>query len=368
MDDLIGSIYDAAVDPSLWGDVLDRLAALAGASGGLAFQPLSPGSGLYASANLDPDSLADYASHYHRHDLWRDAVLRAGRPGVAVGATLIPPDRFLRSEFYNDFLRRFDIRDVLCLHLGHGAGDPGTVHVSLYAGHRREPFDVSEVRQLEGLLPHLSRAMEIRHRLAPEQERSVALAEALDAVARPVIVVNRQGRILHANRPAETMLRRRDGITVSAGRLHALLPGEQQSLAAAIEQAAAPPGPGRRAAALRITRPDGLGPALPVIVSPPGPGRAGIAIVMLGDRGGGATPEPGDRLLSELFGLTAAEAGLAMALSAGRRLEDVAQERGVTRETARSQLKSVFAKTGVNSQSRLVRLVLSVPEVALDRS
>ena len=46
-------------------------------------------------------------------------------------------------------------------------------------------------------------------------------------------------------------------------------------------------------------------------------------------------------------------------IAQGRSLDEAAKDRGVTRNTARTQLKQVFAKTGTKRQGELVRLVLS---------
>jgi DNA-binding CsgD family transcriptional regulator len=67
--------------------------------------------------------------------------------------------------------------------------------------------------------------------------------------------------------------------------------------------------------------------------------------------------EPGEAALRHLFGLTGAEAKLAASLSSGRSLEEVACERRITIGTARSQLRSIFAKTQTHRQAELVALL-----------
>jgi DNA-binding CsgD family transcriptional regulator len=64
------------------------------------------------------------------------------------------------------------------------------------------------------------------------------------------------------------------------------------------------------------------------------------------------------RCLQELFGLTAAEAVLAAGLAEGKSIEELAAEQGVSMNTARTQLKSIFAKTGVHRQGQLISLIL----------
>jgi DNA-binding CsgD family transcriptional regulator len=63
--------------------------------------------------------------------------------------------------------------------------------------------------------------------------------------------------------------------------------------------------------------------------------------------------------LENLYGLTRAEADLVRLVSEGRSLEQVSEERGVTMNTVRSQLKQVFSKTDTSRQGELVHLVLS---------
>jgi DNA-binding CsgD family transcriptional regulator len=63
--------------------------------------------------------------------------------------------------------------------------------------------------------------------------------------------------------------------------------------------------------------------------------------------------------MRELYGLTEAETQLVELLCQGSTLDEAAGVRGVTMNTARSQLKQVFAKTHTSRQSELVRLVVS---------
>ena len=61
--------------------------------------------------------------------------------------------------------------------------------------------------------------------------------------------------------------------------------------------------------------------------------------------------------LRSVFRLTEAEARLATQMAFGNSLESVADQFGIAKETARSQLKSVFAKTGVHRQAELVAML-----------
>ena len=62
-------------------------------------------------------------------------------------------------------------------------------------------------------------------------------------------------------------------------------------------------------------------------------------------------------LLKSSFGLTNAEARLAIELARGSSLSQAAEAFGVRYQTARSQLRAVFAKTDTHRQSQLAALL-----------
>ena len=104
---------------------------------------------------------------------------------------------------------------------------------------------------------------------------------------------------------------------------------------------------------------------LPVIVRiwpfdgpahPPGQEvRALLTLNALGPR-----PGPPAAILAKTFRLTPSEAKLACIIARGAPPDIAARELKISRETARNQLKSVFAKTDTHRQSELVALLLQV--------
>jgi DNA-binding CsgD family transcriptional regulator len=68
--------------------------------------------------------------------------------------------------------------------------------------------------------------------------------------------------------------------------------------------------------------------------------------------------------LQKLFDLTAAEARVAISICNGDGVAEIAESHNVSIGTVRNQLKSVFAKIGVNRQPDLVRLVYNISLVS----
>jgi DNA-binding CsgD family transcriptional regulator len=65
---------------------------------------------------------------------------------------------------------------------------------------------------------------------------------------------------------------------------------------------------------------------------------------------------PAERLAA-LFGLTPAEARLAVSLAAGASLDETANAFGLSKLTLRTQLRILLDKTGTNRQAALVRML-----------
>jgi len=90
-------------------------------------------------------------------------------------------------------------------------------------------------------------------------------------------------------------------------------------------------------------------------------GRTPQALFTLFEPGAALNIDP--FLLSTTFDLTPAEARLAAMIVNGRSTEECARELNVKMSTVRSQLLSVFAKTGATGQADLVRLILSASSI-----
>jgi DNA-binding CsgD family transcriptional regulator len=82
---------------------------------------------------------------------------------------------------------------------------------------------------------------------------------------------------------------------------------------------------------------------------------AGAAIII--DDPGSPSRECRRASFSRAYGLTESEQQLTELLMRGLTLKDIADARQVSFETIRTQLKSVFAKTGTNRQADLIRIL-----------
>jgi DNA-binding CsgD family transcriptional regulator len=66
----------------------------------------------------------------------------------------------------------------------------------------------------------------------------------------------------------------------------------------------------------------------------------------------------------ELFGLTQAEARVALQIGAGKSVNEVAEASGVKVGTIRSQVISIFGKTGLNRQQDVALFVRDLGDLS----
>lgn len=360
---LIASISDAALEPGLWPAVLESVANFAGVIGA-AYIVSDKRSGRVEWASFSGPSVdlkADYISHYSSLDPYRSA-LDAAENGTWVALSECLPETILRTdEWYNDFVVKSGVGDILGTRLY-----DGPLHKVIFGIHQeigRGPFAAATVAAMQGLFEPLSRAACFHSHLRTLGWQSHVARGALEQLAAGVIVVDGHGCVIEINAAAERFLRCNNGLTLRKGRLAALRVFESTRLDNLII-AAANNSAGSEIGRMVIGRRDRPSP-YHLTVAPLAADLAffdrTMAIIVVTDPESSA---PTQRELIELFGLSSAESRLALALVAGNKLQDIAPDFGVQVTTLRSQLGSIFRKTGVRRQTDLVRAISRMPVAA----
>jgi len=268
---------------------------------------------------------------------------------------LVSDAEFVRSAFYNEFLRPArGFHSVGALLRG-----PGPLMASInicrpaYAG----AYDAPDAAALQALLPHVAMALEVQARMTAADGRSRSLEALLDRFAVAALVSDPSGRPGFLNARAQTRLAAADGLALSPDGLVAATPELTRALRSSIARVAAGNGEGRIAAVrLRLQRPS-LRPSLRVTLTPAwrlDPDGAGSVAVLVSEPD---APPPIDKeALADSFQLTRREADVACLLAAGADISAIAAALDLGIGTVRGHLKHVFRKTGTTSQGALVAL------------
>src|SRR5690606_25293921 len=102
-----------------------------------------------------------------------------------------------------------------------------------------------------------------------------------------------------------------------------------------------------------------LATGLPPMTDPPAPDEPRLSMLLLHETAHRRQIDPA--VIGEVFQLTRAEAEVATGLAEGLSLEEIAAARGVTLETVRAQIRSIYGKADVRSRADLVRTLLEMP-------
>ncbi|MEZ5571659.1 MAG: helix-turn-helix transcriptional regulator [Halioglobus sp.] len=274
---------------------------------------------------------------------------------------ILPDAELLASDYYQHYLQPINLFRIL----GVDTAEPAGMMARLRFSRRRSEagFKLRE-RQLLGLLtPHLRQAIGIYAKLNRMTSERDLYAGAVNQLSVASIILDEQGRLLTTNAVGRALLDQGEGLSLREGRLH--IEGRdinkelQQALTTIIK--AQLRGETSVVRALRVPRGGGrsdLGLVIrPVPSSQWSEGQSSpSAAVFISDPD--LQESTSRQILGELFDLTPAEANLATLLARGLSLAQVSSAQNISQHTARAQLKSIFAKTGVSRQAELVRLVL----------
>jgi DNA-binding CsgD family transcriptional regulator len=363
---LIGQVYEAATDPEALTTFADEMSRAFACDMALLYVvqgPLAKSTDVLLSAtpNFDDEAHSSYTGYYRQHDIWSRRML--SRPNtVQHGLEMIDRSTLYKTVHYNEYCAKIGLGHALAGTFS-VQSDIGVVNLSRIP--RAREFDDEEKQLLQILMPHVQRAVQIQQRLSAAEQRSALTFEMLERLDLGILILMADARILFANAVAARLLRKGADLTVSNGCVRPRYPAQGPQFEKTVRNAAfTSVGQGTSAGGfVVIERPEG--PPLSLMVSPyvapPGsPGHTyGASLVLFTDPE--ARTDVPEHAIAKMFGLSPAQSRLVSALVAGETMADYADSIGISLNTAKTQMKQIFLKTGVNRQSDLVRTVAANP-------
>lgn len=361
---ILDAVYDAATSRERLPTALNRIGQAFGCSYvGLLDRNLRTMEGRASAVGIDLAGQREYFQVWSKHDLLR-LWTRTFRPGaVETDREIVPQSIMLRSDYYNGFLKPYDMHTTMRITLAVGNGFRKFISMARPAS--LNEYGRAEIEQCRRLVPHLQRAALVAQSVENSRLALHAFSEVWEQSSKGILLLDGGGRILFANRALRAMARPHNGLRLSREHIEAVNSDDNATLQRLIAGATGQLNQlnAARGGVLRLASASG-GPGLSVAVSPmgtetPWAGVVPAAVVLVTDPS--AQPAPPDEMMRGLFGLTPAEMRVATRLTAGDSPERAAQALDVSITTVRWHLASLYRKTGTGRQAELVRRLLGVP-------
>ena len=366
---LLDLIYGAVCEPYRWPEVLDGISKHLDAVGGMIACLPNQGPPISITAGLSVELLEVYHQHYAWNP-WSSAMSRAPLERVVAVNSLTLPGEVIKSDFYADVLAPQGIVNSLQFAQGSmSRGGLGGFGFMLSAG-AADRID-ERARKLQRLAPHLGRALDATLRLGTLADGTRQLATVLQLMPNPALLLDGKGRITLANSAAEALLRTNDGLAMNNDggfQLAASLPSETAALSGALARALAIASGdlSELGGPLRLTRKSGAAPLVVFSIPLPPPAFAfwellepARILVLIIDPSVQSLANAA--VVQAAFGLTSAEARVAMLIGSGLGGPETAAMLGISPGTVKTHLKRCFDKLGVHSQVGLARVLGALP-------
>lgn len=282
--------------------------------------------------------------------------------GMALGRSyrlpeLADAEQPFKRSYYQHFLKPCGLHAILIARLAEEGGYQAWFTVA-----RREcvaDYSADDQSLFDALLPHLGVAL---HNFAQTDRYRVRAALGAFISSRfelAAVTVSEDGHIVGMEPAAQAILESAESVvTTGGGRLHFSEAHLQQRMATALRTAAR----GQRSKAIAFHIGD---ERIEMLVqpffaaSPHAPVRPAAVIYLHRDRPVVDHDDEMRHALNEMYDLSRVEADIALGISRGRTMIQLASDLRLSESTIRSYSKPIYAKLGVSRQVDLVRILLS---------
>lgn len=366
LSDLIGLVYDSALEPTQWTALLAALnQRFPGFMGAVYTQEGEKFIGMYNPDGFNSFSQSIYDQYTihgrvagitdqqndHRRELLKRIDPKIG--DVFYSRDLFTDEEFRSSTSYKTVLEPAGIGHWVSLKFAQ-SGPREAVFIFFENEKAQDAPDSENLkRAFELIAPHVVRATRIARALTMAREASDAYQGFLDAIALPMLVIDSDTRLVFSNSAGRRLLERGAVFHLSHdGQLAMTEPHATKSIFSSVkgvERNAVPAG-------LRVD--DGNG-TISLCVAPFRPSMAAATqadrdlydtrqlFAIFAGTQDDVPVHPG--LLSDTFDLTPREADVCAMLMGGRTPADIAAATGRAEKTIRNQIQLAYTKIGVNS-------------------
>ena len=368
---LISEIYEATVNTGHWDYVLEMIARLTESkSACLYYQDKDLGiANTVAQLGCPADLMPDYKRQCATLDSLFDEAL-TGSETEDILYQVLSRDGDNAIDIESDFYKNW-LKPQGAYHLGRVQFLDNNAHKASIAILRDRVAGVwheGDIRIIHEIVPHLRRALDIHAEFSRLRMQQDALMKGLDRLVIGLILYDRNAHAVYINPTAKAIIRSHPALTLNDGELILNATDENENLHQTILDTARvdPEDSWKQSVAIGITHPDVVAP-LPLLVTPMHAHRLTSELSYEGASAAVFLSDPNLQQpisvpnLVSVYGLSPSEAQVAISMANGHSIEEIANSSNHSVHTIRSQLKSIFRKTGVTRQSELIKLLLTGP-------
>jgi DNA-binding CsgD family transcriptional regulator/PAS domain-containing protein len=364
LSNLIGRIYDCAIEPDLWPqtmrEICQDLRCLFGAI--LLFDLKYSRHRMIANWNAEDFARGSIGQHAEEITaIYRStpSPMRSSLDEPLILSRDVPEAVYSKMPYYTEFIKPMGICDTIQSIVLRESN-----RIGVFAANRHDSVGMAtdrEIAIMRMLAPHLRRAVIISDLMGVKALEAHALSATLDNFQTGVIVVAADGRVLHANDAARRMFDEGGLVRSINGRLLAYEAKANDELTRALALACNnEAGIGANGIGIALNGASGEPAVAHVLPLAKGdlrtrlmPQATAAVFVSKSDN-----PLPADMsAIGRAFELTPAETRLLEHLVQGATLTDVSRVLGISLTTAKTHLSHIFSKTGVTRQADLIALV-----------
>ncbi len=360
---LIGDLYDAALDPSLWTVALGKVRGFIGGQAAMLYWKDAVGKcgcAYFQDGGLDPHYVQSYFNKYVKVDPFTTGQFFAEIGEAVSTADLVPSDDILETRFYQEWVRPQGLVDCAVSPLDKSLTSAALVGVFRHA--RDGMVDDEARRRMRLIVPHMRRAVLIGRVIDLKTAEATTFADTLDGISAGMFLVDETGRIVHANASGHAMLAQGSVLRAACGKLAANEANAARGLKDVFTMAGSGDAAvGTQGIAVPLTARDGeryVAHVLPLtcgVRRRAGTSYAAVAALFV-HKAALQAPSPPE-VIAKTFKLTPSELRVLLAIVQVGGVPETADALGVAEPTVRTHLHRLFGKTGTGRQAELVKLV-----------
>ena len=348
---MIGRVYDCALRPELWENVLLELQEEIGGCRS-AFAVVSPGGRVLieqVKTGLEPNDplqqflpinpLVPYALTW--------PLDKAFRSCSDYGL-----ERLRATRYYKEYLAPRNLYDAVFFVVTREAGGFG--HWGLVTDTNRGVVTDRQVAGLELIAPHIRRAVEISTVLGAQRVAADTYRAALEQLGAAVLILDGEGQPIFANPSADMLLEQGEPFRRSGRRLRGHNDATDQILNNALAAR------GGFEALVTVGGTEWLVFAVTLDDAKRSNGAPGDRSTLLVLREPRAESHNPVAIAARVFGLTPAQVQVLAFLAQGHTPEAISEIIGISSTTVRSHLSELFRRTGTGRQADLLARALSM--------